>query len=105
MPLTRQDSFIGAWRSVTEPVEFIRLTLDSRAGQQGQLYARLTFSGVAWEGTGRLDGDSLVAEMSYAGTTTVSGALVARAGDGETLTVALRPAAADPLNLRLVRDR
>jgi hypothetical protein len=103
--LTPTESFTGVWRSVTAQAEFIRLTVDANPGQQGQLDTRLTFSGVYWEGSGRIDGDSLVAEMASAGSASPNGSLVARFGAGDTLSIVLRSAQADPLSLRFVRDQ
>src|SRR3954451_11316582 len=54
------DAFAGAWRSTASSLEFVRLTVGRKASTQDVLTGRLTFSGVAWEGEGRVDGDSLV---------------------------------------------
>ena len=101
------DAFAGAWRSVTPPLEFVRLTIASTSSQQGVLAARLTLSGAAWEGSGRIAGDSLVFAMMAAGTTQSTGVVVARVRDGETLAVQMRPAAissVSPTDLTLVRE-
>src|SRR6185503_16914864 len=84
------STFAGMWRSVTPGLEFIRLSVHSKSSDEGVLAARLTFSGVAWEGGGRIAGDSLVTIMAITGTT-ASGVMVARAGDAQTLRVQMRP--------------
>ncbi|MFN8582664.1 MAG: hypothetical protein U0163_17020 [Gemmatimonadaceae bacterium] len=48
---------------MTPSLEFLGLSVSSKSSEMGVLGARLTFSGVAWEGGGRIDGDSLVASM------------------------------------------
>jgi hypothetical protein len=103
--LTPPESFTGVWRSITAQAEFIRLTVDTSPGQQGQLDTRLTFSGVYWEGSGRVEGDSLVAQMASAGSASPTGSLIARIGAGDTLSMVLRSAQTDPLSLRFVRDQ
>ena len=105
VPLASAESFIGAWRSVTAPIEFVRLTVDSKSSEQGALGARLTFSGVAWDGSGRVFGDSLLVQMSMNGGSETQGTLVARMDRGETLHVVLRSSSADPLTVRFVRDQ
>jgi len=95
------DAFAGAWRSVTPSLEFIRLSVASTSSRQGVLAARLTLSGLAWEGTGRIDGDSLVVGMTVAGTAQSTGTLVARVRDAQTLLVHVR--SATPVDLTLVR--
>jgi hypothetical protein len=98
------DTFAGAWRSVTSTLEFMRLTVASTSSERGALAARLTFSGVAWEGSGRIAGDSLVLDMSMSGSITPTGVMVARATDAQTLRVRLSPQGGVPLNLTFVRD-
>jgi hypothetical protein len=99
------DAFAGAWRSVTPSLEFIRLSVNSTSSEMGVLAARLTLSGVAWEGRGRIDGDSLVlVAMTTAGTAGSGGVLVAHARDARTLHVQMRPAAGTTTELTLVRD-
>ena len=51
------EVFAGSWRSVTPSLEFVRLTVHSKSSETGVLGARLTYSGVAWEGGGRIAGD------------------------------------------------
>ena len=94
-------TFAGVWRSVTPTMEFIRLTVVPKSSEQGALGARLTFSGVAWDGSGRIDGDSLVADMRYGTTPSV---LVARARDARTLDVRFGSFGPTPLALTFVRD-
>lgn len=103
--LTSVDSFEGTWRSVTAPVEFVRLTIHSKSSEQGALGMRLTFSGVYWDGSGRIDGDSLVAQMTMVTSPTPNGLLVARKGAGDTLRAELRSEQGGPLVLRFVRDQ
>lgn len=98
------DAFAGSWHSVTPSLEFIRLSVNSKSSEMGVLGARLTFSGVAWEGSGRIDGDSLVAGMTMAGTQQSSGMIAARTADGQTLRVQVRPAGGAPIDLTLIRD-
>jgi hypothetical protein len=96
-------TFAGAWRSVTPGLEFIRLSVHSKSSEEGVLAARLTFSGVAWEGGGRIVGDSLVTIMAVVGTT-ASGVMVARAADAQTLRVQMRPTSGAVTDLMFVRD-
>jgi hypothetical protein len=97
------DAFAGSWRSVTPSYEFVRLTVASMSSEMGALGARLTLSGVVWDGSGRITGDSLVMNMSTAGSSQPTGVLVVRVSAGATLSVQMRPAAAPPLDLTLVR--
>ena len=97
------STFAGVWRSVTPGLEFIRLSVHSKSSEEGVLAARLTFSGVAWEGGGRIAGDSLVTIMAITGTT-ASGVMVARAGDAQTLRVRMRPTSGSATNLTFVRS-
>ena len=97
-------AFAGAWRSVTPSLEFIGLSVTSKSSEIGVLGAQLTFSGVAWEGAGRLEGDSLVADMTVVGAPTASGVIVARARDPQTLRVQFRTEAAAPLDVTFVRQ-
>ena len=69
----------------------------------GVLGARLTFSGVAWEGGGRIAGDSLVTIMAITGTTATA-IMVARAGDAQTLRVQMRPTSGSVTDLTFVRE-
>jgi hypothetical protein len=98
------DTFAGAWRSVTSSLEFMRLTVASTSSERGALAARLTFSGVAWEGGGRIVGDSLVIDMAMPGSITPTGVMVAHSTDAQTLRVRLSPQGGVPLNLTFVRD-
>ena len=98
------EAFAGTWRSVTPSFEFIGLSVQSKSSEMGVLAARLTLSGVAWEGGGRIDGDSLVLDMTVAGTTTPIGVIVARASDARTLRLRMKPAAAPATDLTFVRE-
>lgn len=98
------DAFAGSWRSVTPPLEFLRLSVTSLSSQQGVLEVQLAFSGVAWEGAGRIDGDSLVADMAVAGVPTPSGLLVAHVRDAQTLLVRFRSGTAAPLDVTFARE-
>lgn len=97
-------AFAGEWRSVTPSLEFIGLSVISKSSERGALAARLTLSGVAWEGGGRIDGDSLVAGMTILGASAASGVIVARARDPLTLQVQFRPGAAPTLDVTFVRQ-
>jgi hypothetical protein len=97
-------AFAGEWRSVTPSLEFIGLSVTSKSSEMGVLGARLTFSGVAWEGGGRIEGDSLVSGMTIVGAPTASGVIVAHARDAQTLRVQFRSGAAPPLDLTFVRE-
>jgi hypothetical protein len=98
------DAFAGTWRSVTPSLEFIRLTVVSKSSEQDVLGARLTFSGVAWDGNGRIEGDSLVAQMTMSGGAESTGVIVAHASDAQTLRVQVRPGLAGAFQLTLVRE-
>jgi hypothetical protein len=98
------DAFAGAWRSVTPSLEFIRLSVASTSSQMGVMAARLTLSGLAWEGGGRIDGDSLVIGMTTAGTAVPIGTIVLRARDANTLRLQMRPAGAATTDLTFVRE-
>lgn len=102
------DAFAGSWRCLTPSLEFISLTIVSKSSQQGVLGARLTFSGVYWEGSGRIDADSLVAGMTVVGASAPGAVLVARARDALTLRVQMQRVAgappAAPLDLTFVRN-
>jgi hypothetical protein len=98
------DAFAGAWRCVTPSLEFIELSVNSKSSEMGVLGARLTFSGIAWEGGGRIEGDSLVAAMTVVGARTASGVIVAHARDARTLRVRFRSGAAAPLDLTFIRQ-
>jgi hypothetical protein len=101
------DAFTGAWRSVTPSLEFVRLTIAPKSSEQDALAARLTFSGVAMEGSGRIAGDSLVIPMLAAGSVQPAGVLVAHLRDGGMLAVQVWPpaiASVSPLDLTLVRE-
>ena len=98
------DAFTGAWRSVTPSLEFVGLSVNAMSSEMGVLGARLTFSGVYWDGSGRIAGDSLVANVTGDGARTESGVIVAHARDARTLRVQFRSAAAAPLDLTFVRE-
>ena len=97
-------AFAGAWRSVTPSLEFIGLSVTSKSSEMGVLAARLTFSGVAWDGDGRIEGDSLVANMTIVGAANASGVIVVHPRDAQTLRVQFRSATAVPLELTFVRQ-
>ena len=100
------DVFAGTWQSTTPSLEFVRLAVTSLSSEQGALGARLTFSGVAWEGRGRIVGDSLVVPVALIGATQPTGTLVARIREGQSLAARLRTdGAASSLDLTLVRER
>ena len=98
------EAFAGTWRSVTPSLEFIGLSVASKSSEMGVLGARLMFSGVYWEGSGRVEGDSLVASMTVVGATTASGVIVAHPRGAQTMRVQFRSATAAPLELTFVRE-
>jgi hypothetical protein len=102
--VSQPEAFAGVWRSVTPSLEFIRLSVDSKSSEMGVLAARLTLSGAAWDGNGRIEGDSLVANMTIAGTAGPSLAMVAHAPDARTLRVRMRPASGAATDLTFVRE-
>jgi len=97
------DAFLGSWNSVTPSYDFIRLSVASLSIQQGALGARLTLSGVALDGSARIDADSLIATLSVGGSSETNAILIARARDANTLTAQLRSAGGTPLSLTFVR--
>jgi hypothetical protein len=99
------EAFAGVWRSTTPSLEFVRLSVYSKSSEQGVLAARLTFSGVAWEGAGRIDGDSLVANMTPAAATAPTSVIVARAPDAQTLVIRMRGTAGTATDLTLTFAR
>jgi hypothetical protein len=101
---TSAESFMGTWRCVTPTMEFLRLTVSPLSVQQGALGVQLAFSGVMWEGSGKVAGDSLRLDMAYARSTTPIGTVVIRPGDAQTLRVQARPASATALDLTFVRE-
>jgi hypothetical protein len=103
LKMSPPSSFAGAWRSVTPSLEFLRLTVSPQSGQGG-LSTRLTFSGVAWEGSGHIDGDSMVVNAMLIGSTTPTGTIIAHVRDAQTLTVRLQPVAGAPTALTFLRD-
>jgi hypothetical protein len=100
------NAFTGSWNSVTPSYEFIRLSVVSKSVEQGSLGTRLTLSGVAFDGTARIDADSLIATMSVAGSTTTDATLIARAKDSNTLIAHFRSGdgTGTPLSLTFVRQ-
>jgi hypothetical protein len=99
------EAFAGEWRSVTPSREFISLSVVSKSSEMGAVGARLTFSGVFWEGGGRIEGDSLVTSMTIVGASTAGGVLVARARDAQTLRVQFRSGTAPQLELTFAREQ
>jgi hypothetical protein len=97
-------AFAGAWRSVTPSFLFVRFSVTSTSGETCGVVARLTFSGVAWEGSGQVAGDSLVLRMTNAGSAVPTGTVVAHPSESRTLRVQVRPDSAAPLDLTFVRD-
>jgi hypothetical protein len=99
------DAFAGVWRSVTPTLEFVQLSVVSKSSQMGVLATRLTFSGVAWEGGGRIDGDSLVSTMTITATSSPTASVVVRATDARTLRAQMRTGTGQsPLDLTFVRQ-
>lgn len=102
--VTQPDEFTGTWRSITASTEFVRLTVHSLSSAQATLGARLAFSGVYWEGTGRITGDSLVAQVGLTGRSTPNATLVAYFGDSGVMSMELRQDSGEPFRLSFVRD-
>jgi hypothetical protein len=100
------DTFAGAWQSTTPSLEFVRLSISSLSSEQSAFGARLTLSGVAWEGRGRIDGDSLVVPVAVSGSAEPRGMLVVHVREGQTLAARLQSGGeATRLELTLVRER
>lgn len=98
------EVFAGEWRSVTPSLEFVRLTVQSKSSERDALGARLTFSGVYWEGSGNITGDSLVAQMTVLGQGAEVRTLVARVGESGPLRAVLRASTGTPLSVDFVRE-
>jgi hypothetical protein len=98
------DAFAGTWRSVTPSFEFIRLSVFSTSGETCGVAARLTFSGVAWEGGGRIVGDSLVLRMSTAGSAVPTGTVVVHPSDARMVRAQVRPESGATMDLAFVRE-
>ena len=98
------EAFVGAWRSVTPSTEFIRLTINPTAGPATRLGARLTFSGVALDGLGQIEGDSAVLTLSSSPLSSKMNMYVLRASDANHLTLQERPATTGGLRLTLERE-
>lgn len=103
-PTVSAEVFVGTWRSITPSYEFIGLTVVSKSSEQGALGARLTFSGVYWEGSGKIDGDSLVADMTIVGSSNSSGVIAVSPRETQTLHLQFRQTKAPPLELTFVRE-
>ena len=101
----RHDVFAGEWRSVTPTLEFLRLTVQSKSSERDQLAARLTFSGLAWEGSGAIAGDSLLLHMTVVGHEMAARTLVARVGEGGVLRTRFELGTAPDLLVDYVRER
>ena len=96
------ERFTGSWRSVTAPNEHLRLTIARSLVSDDMLSARITFSGVAWEGPARIEGDSLIMDIT---TAAISGAaVIAHPGDGGALRVRVESNAAAPILATFVRQ-
>jgi hypothetical protein len=98
------DAFAGSWRSVTPSFLFVRFSVTSTSGETCGVVARLTFSGVAWEGSGEVAGDSLVLRMTNAGSAEPTGTIVVHPSESRTLRVQVRPESAAPLDLTFVAE-
>lgn len=96
------ERFTGSWRSVTAPNEHLRLTIARSLVPGVMLSARITFSGVAWEGPARIEGDSLIMDLT---TAAVSGAtVIAHPGDNGALRVRVESNTAAPILATFVRQ-
>jgi len=99
------DAFAGTWRSVTPSFLFVRLSFSSSSTETCGVVARITFSGVAWEGSGRITGDSVVLRMSDAGSAVPTGTMAVHPADARTLRVQVRPVSGAPTDLTFVPDQ
>ena len=101
----RHEVFAGEWRSITPTLEFLRLTVQSKSSERDVLAARLTFSGVAWEGSGTIAGDSLLLHMTMVGHAEPVRTLVARVGEGGILRTRFESGTAPALAVDFVREQ
>ena len=96
------ERFTGTWRSISAPYEHLRLRVLENATLAGRLQVRLTFSGVAWEGPGRIEADSLIMDVT---TAAVSGAkVIAHRTPSGSLSVDVASDTAAPLKLTFIRE-
>jgi hypothetical protein len=96
------ETFVGTWRATTAHYEHLRLTVVSLSSRPGGLGARLTLSGVVWEGPARIEADSLVMDMT---TSSQSGAaMIAHAQADGSLRVRAKSDVSEPLSLTFVRE-
>jgi hypothetical protein len=100
----RHEVFAGEWRSITPSLEFLRLTVQSKSSERDVLAARLTFSGVAWDGSGTVGGDSLLLHMTIEGHAEPVRTLVARVGEGGVLRTRFESGTAPALFVDFVRE-
>lgn len=98
------ETFAGTWQSITPLSEFVRLTVVSKSSEKGVLGTRLLFSGTYWEGSGRIDGDSLIADVGMAGAMPPTGVLTGHVRNGGKLELRLRTGPGAPLDLTFVRE-
>jgi hypothetical protein len=98
------EAFAGSWAATNPSYEFIRLSVVSLSSAQGALGARLTLSGLAFDGGARIDADSLIATMSAPGSTRTDATLIARARDAKTLVTQFRTFDCSPITLTYVRQ-
>jgi hypothetical protein len=101
----RSEVFAGDWRSITPSLEFLRLTVQPKSSERDALAARLTFSGVAWDGSGTIAGDSLLLHMTMEGHAEPVRTLVARVGEGGVLRTRFDSGTAAPLLVDFVREQ
>ena len=102
-PLT-SEALAGTWRSVTPSMEFIRLTVAAKSSEAGGFGARLTYSGIAWEGSGRIDADSLVVNLTVPGVSGPGSLLVIRSPADRTLQAKHRINESTIVALSFVRE-
>lgn len=98
------STFAGEWKATSPHPDFFRLTVVPKSSEQGGLAARLTFSGVYWEGSGRIEGDAFVANMATPGVAGSARVLTARVGDGGTLRVTMRASDGTTTEFTFVRE-
>lgn len=102
--VAKPELVVGVWRSVTPSYEFVRLAVYTTSSRADVLAARLTLSGSIWDGSGRIDADSVVAAMNLSGQSVATGAMTLRGRDGQTLDAQLRPLGGAPVSLSFVRE-
>lgn len=100
----KPELLVGVWRSVTPSYEFVRLAVYVTSSRSDEVGAHLTLSGTAWDGTGKVDADSVVTTMSLSGQSVATGEMTVRGHDGASLEAHLRPLSGTAVSLSFVRE-